>query len=169
MSFYPRFILAHCAALALITLCLIEAACGSGEGLAKGTAGLKTPPPSVTTALVKVMTLPVMGDLIGQSSAKERVSIVPRVTGFLEQIYFKEGAEVHKGEALFQMGQASYRIAVESAQSKLAQDATQSCRVDSAGRIRARAVYHPGTFGCGAGSQRRDHGNAKHESGADSE
>ena len=83
------------------------------------------PPPSVTTAIVKVMTVPVMGDFIGQSSAKETVSIVPRVTGFLEQIYFKEGAEVHVGEPLFQIEQASYKIAVESAQSKLAEDAAQ--------------------------------------------
>ena len=86
---------------------------------------MKMPPPSVTTAIVQVMTVPVMGDFIGQSSAKETVSIVPRVTGFLEQIYFKEGAEVHQGEALFQIEQASYKIAVESAQSKLAQDAAQ--------------------------------------------
>ena len=75
------------------------------------------PPPSVTTAIVQVMTVPVLGDFIGQSSAKETVSIVPRVTGFLEQIYFKEGAEVHKGEVLLQIEQASYKIAVESAPS----------------------------------------------------
>ena len=125
MSLYQRFFFANCAAVTLITVCLIQTSCGSSEGLAQGTAGAKMPPPSVTTAVVQVMTVPVMGDFIGQSSAKETVSIVPRVTGFLEQIYFKEGAEVRKGEALFQIEQASYKIAVESAQSKLAQDAAQ--------------------------------------------
>jgi len=125
LSFYQRIVFANCASVALIAACLIQTSCGSSKVLAKGTAGTKMPPPSVSSAIVKVMTVPVMGDFIGQSSAKETVSIVPRVTGFLEQIYFKEGAEVHKGEALFQIEQASYKIAVESAQSKLAQDAAQ--------------------------------------------
>jgi membrane fusion protein (multidrug efflux system) len=117
--------MANCAAIALVILCLVDSSCSSSKGLAKGTAATKIPPPSVTTAIVKVMTVPVMGDFIGQSSAKETVSIVPRVTGFLEQIYFKEGSEVHTGEALFQIEQASYKIAVESAQAKLAEDAAQ--------------------------------------------
>jgi membrane fusion protein (multidrug efflux system) len=125
LSFYPKLFFAHCATVALISVCLVQTSCGSSKGLAKGTAATKMPPPSVTIAIVKVMTVPVTGDFIGQSSAKETVSIVPRVTGFLEQIYFKEGAEVHTGEALIQIEQASYKIAVESAQSKLAQDAAQ--------------------------------------------
>jgi membrane fusion protein (multidrug efflux system) len=68
------------------------------------------------------MTVPVFGDFVGQSAAKETVNIVPRVTGFLEKIYFTEGLEVHKGEPLFQIEQAAYQIAIESAQAKLAQD-----------------------------------------------
>jgi membrane fusion protein (multidrug efflux system) len=125
MSSYRKLFIANYAAIALVTLCLVDSSCSSRKGLAKGTADTKMPPPSVTTAIVKVMTVPVMRDFIGQSSAKETVSIEPRVTGFLEQIYFKEGAEVHTGEPLFQIEQASYKIAVESAQSKLAEDAAQ--------------------------------------------
>lgn len=107
---------------------------------------MKMPPPSVTTAIVQVMTVPVMGDFIGQSSAKETVSIVPRVTGFLEQIYFKEGAEVHQGEALFQIEQASYKIAVESAQSKLAQDAAQLVKYQrDVARLEPLAAQHAAT------------------------
>jgi len=138
--------MANCAAIVLVTLCLVDSSCSSSKGLAEGTAGTKLPPPSVTTAIVKVTTVPVMGDFIGQSSAKETVSIVPRVTGFLEQIYFKEGAEVHTGEVLFQIEQASYKIAVESAQSKLAQDAAQLLKYQrDVARLEPLAAQHAAT------------------------
>jgi membrane fusion protein (multidrug efflux system) len=138
--------MANCAAIVLVTLCLVDSSCSSSNSLAKGTAGTKLPPPSVTTAIVKVTTVPVMGDFIGQSSAKETVSIVPRVTGFLEQIYFKEGAEVHTGEVLFQIEQASYKISVESAQSKLAQDAAQLLKYQrDVARLEPLAAQHAAT------------------------
>jgi membrane fusion protein (multidrug efflux system) len=110
-----------------LTLSLLSFALLSLEGCttkvkATGTAGAQAPSPTVRTAIVKVMTVPVFGDFVGQSAAKETVNIVPRVTGFLEKIYFTEGLEVHKGDRLFQIEQASYQIAIESAQAKLAQD-----------------------------------------------
>ncbi len=101
------------------------------------------PPPSVETALVKVMTVPVMGDFIGQSSAIETVNVIPRVTGFLEKIYFTEGLEVHKGDALFQIEQTSYRIAIESAQAKLAQDQAQLVKYQrDVARLQPLAAQH---------------------------
>jgi membrane fusion protein (multidrug efflux system) len=146
LSFYTRVFFADCVAVALITVCLIETSCGSSKGLAEGTATPKIPPPSVTIAIVEVRTVPLMGDFIGQSSAKETVSVVPRVTGFLEQIYFKEGAEVHKGETLFQIEQASYKIAIESAQSKLAQDAAQLVKYQrDVARLEPLAAQHAAT------------------------
>ena len=54
------------------------------------------PPPVVLIAVVQVRTVPVYGDFVGQSEAKETVNIVPRVTGFLEKIQFKEGSEVRQ-------------------------------------------------------------------------
>jgi membrane fusion protein (multidrug efflux system) len=84
--------------------------------------GPAMPPPAVKTAIVKVETIPTYGDFVGQSAAKETVNIVPRVTGFLEKIYFTEGAQVNAGEALFRIEQASYLISVKSAEAKLAQD-----------------------------------------------
>jgi membrane fusion protein (multidrug efflux system) len=66
--------------------------------------------------------VPVTGDFVGQTEAKETVTIVPRVTGFLEKIYFQEGATVRKGDSLFQIESASYKAALEQAQAKLAQD-----------------------------------------------
>jgi membrane fusion protein (multidrug efflux system) len=89
------------------------------------------------------MTVPVMGDFIGQSSAIETVNVIPRVTGFLEKIYFTEGLEVHKGDALFQIEQTSYRIAIESAQAKLAQDQAQLVKYQrDVARLQPLAAQH---------------------------
>ena len=104
------------------------------------------PPPAVETALVKVTTVPVRGDFIGQSSAIETVNIVPRVTGFLEKVYFTEGLQVHTGEALFQIEQTSYRIAIESAQAKLAQDQAQLVKYQrDVARLEPLAAQHAAT------------------------
>jgi membrane fusion protein (multidrug efflux system) len=100
----------------------------------------------VETALVKVMTVPVIGDFIGQSSAIETVNIIPRVTGFLEKVYFTEGLQVHTGEALFQIEQTSYRIAIESAQAKLAQDQAQLVKYQrDVARLEPLAAQHAAT------------------------
>jgi len=71
---------------------------------------------------VRVESVPVYGEFIGQTDAKEMVNIVPRVTGYLEKIRFREGEQVHQGDVLFEIEQALYKAALESAQAKLAQD-----------------------------------------------
>jgi membrane fusion protein (multidrug efflux system) len=106
----------------------------------------QVPAPAVETAIVRVATVPVIGDFIGQSSAIETVNITPRVTGFLEKIYFTEGLEVHTGEALFQIEQTSYRIAIESAQAKLAQDEAQLVKYQrDVARLEPLAAQHAAT------------------------
>jgi len=120
--------------------------CATG-GKSEPAKGAPQPPaPAVETAIVKVMTVPVTGDFIGQSSAIETVNIIPRVTGFLEKIYFTEGLEVHPGEALFQIEQTSYRIAIESAEAKLAQDQAQLVKYQrDVARLEPLAAQHAAT------------------------
>ena len=127
--------------------CLIGlAGCAANGKNDPSKAAAQPPPPSVETALVKKMTVPVMGDFIGQSSPIETVNITPRVTGFLEKIYFTEGLEVHTGEALFQIEQTSYRIAIESAQAKLAQDEAQLVKYQrDVARLEPLAAQHAAT------------------------
>ncbi len=62
------------------------------------------------------------GDFVGQTEAKETVVLIPRVTGFLEKSFFKEGSTVHVGDALIQIEPAAYRAALEQSEAKLAQD-----------------------------------------------
>lgn len=130
-----------------VSSCLVGlAGCSAKEKNDHSKAAGQPPPPSVGTALVKVMTVPVMGDFIGQSSAIDTVNITPRVTGFLEKVYFTEGLDVHAGEALFQIEQASYRIAIESAEAKLAQDQAQLVKYQrDVARLQPLAAQHAAT------------------------
>ena len=133
--------------IACLAGCLIGLAGCAASGKSEPPKGApQLPPPAVETAIVKVMTVPVIGDFVGQSSAIETVNLIPRVTGFLEKIYFTEGLEVHKGDALFQIEQTSYRIAIESAQAKLAQDQAQLVKYQrDVARLEPLAAQHAAT------------------------
>ena len=56
----------------------------------------------------------------GRVEAAETVGLVARVEGFLERRTFREGGDVGKGEVLFLIEQAPYRIAVEEREADLA-------------------------------------------------
>src|SRR5262249_32765533 len=59
-------------------------------------------------------------DYIGRLTAVDKVDIVARVPGFLEERKFKEGQYVKKGDLLFRIEQATYKAAVEQARATLA-------------------------------------------------
>ena len=56
----------------------------------------------------------------GRVEAVETVKLVARVEGFLEQRNFREGGDVEKGDLLFVIEQAPYRIEVEQREADLA-------------------------------------------------
>ncbi len=51
----------------------------------------------------------------GRFEALQRVEVRPRVTGYLQQIHFTDGAQVHKGDLLFTIDPRPYEIAVQQA------------------------------------------------------
>lgn len=112
---------ALCWCLACLSISLLFCSC-SKETVKAGSSGRETPAPVVRIGTVQVKNVPVYGDFVGQTEAKETVVIIPRVTGFLEKIFFKEGSTVHTGDTLFQIEPAAYRAALEQAEAKLAQD-----------------------------------------------
>jgi membrane fusion protein, multidrug efflux system len=54
-------------------------------------------------------------DFTGRTAAKDMVSIVPRVTGYLVRISFKEGAEVKKDDVLFEIDPRPYQAQYDQA------------------------------------------------------
>lgn len=103
----------------LLSVVLAQEACAGKKTEA---ANAQPPPPTVLVAPVQVKTVPVYGEFVGQTAAKDVVNVEARVSGFLEKVFFTEGSRVTKGQLLFQIEQASYQAALEAAQGKLAQD-----------------------------------------------
>jgi multidrug efflux system membrane fusion protein len=54
-------------------------------------------------------------DFTGRTEAKEAVDIRPRVTGYLVQMPFREGAEVKKGDLLFEIDPRPYQAQYDQA------------------------------------------------------
>jgi membrane fusion protein, multidrug efflux system len=92
------------------------AACGSEKGTASG----PTPPPIiVVTTTLQRQTVPISADFVASTAAMQSVDIHARVQGTLDQVYFKEGTPVHKGQLLFRIQSDKYVSAVQAAQASL--------------------------------------------------
>ena len=55
-----------------------------------------------------------------QIEGRQSIKIIPRVEGYLHQIYVKEGQRVKKGQVLFVIDQATYQAEVKSAEANVA-------------------------------------------------
>jgi membrane fusion protein (multidrug efflux system) len=78
------------------------------------------PPPAVSVTPVVSRQVTETGDYIGRVTAIDKVDIVARVPGFIEERNFTEGQQVKKGDLLFRVEQATYKAAVEQARAALA-------------------------------------------------
>jgi membrane fusion protein (multidrug efflux system) len=78
------------------------------------------PPPAVSVTPVVSRQVTETADYIGRITAIEKVDVVARVEGFLEERTFTEGQAVKKGDLLFGIEQAMYKAAVEQARATLA-------------------------------------------------
>jgi membrane fusion protein (multidrug efflux system) len=97
---------------------LLLAACGSPEQAGAPPAGT---PPAVVVATVSSQTVPIYGEYVARSEARETVEIRSRVAGFLEKVLFQEGSRVKAGELLFVIDQQPYQVALQAARGGLAQ------------------------------------------------
>ena len=59
------------------------------------------PPPAVSVAPVVSRQVTETGNFIGRVTAIDKVDIVARVPGFIEERYFTEGQQVETGDLLF--------------------------------------------------------------------
>ena len=59
-------------------------------------------------------------EFTGRTNAVESVNIVPRVTGYLTKMPFKEGAEVKAGDLLFEIDPRPYQAQFDQAQGQVA-------------------------------------------------
>ena len=78
------------------------------------------PPPAVSVTPVVSRQITETGDYIGRITAIDKVDVVARVPGFIEERNFVEGQQVKKGDLLFRIEQATYKAAVNQQQANLA-------------------------------------------------
>ncbi len=101
--------------LAPLTLLLL-AACGQGQQQQAG-----PPPPTVTVALPTQGTIVDRDEYVGRFVAVNSVEVRARVSGYLEQVHFKDGQIVKEGDVLFSIDKRPFQNAVDQARANLEQ------------------------------------------------
>ena len=77
-------------------------------------------PPAVSVERVASRKVTETGDFIGRVVAINKVDVVARVPGFIEERNFTEGQEVKAGDLLFRIEQDTYKAAVDQQQANVA-------------------------------------------------
>ena len=85
-----------------------------------GAVAQTAPPPSVSVVPVVSRQITETGTFIGRVTAIDKVEIVARIKGFIEERTFVEGQNVKRGDLLFRIEQATYKAAVEQQRASLA-------------------------------------------------
>jgi membrane fusion protein, multidrug efflux system len=78
------------------------------------------PSPAVSVTPVASRKVTETGEFVGRVTAINKVDVVARVAGFIEERTFTEGQTVKTGDLLFRIEQATYKAAVEQQRANLA-------------------------------------------------
>jgi RND family efflux transporter MFP subunit len=158
-AFSPVFSPVSALPLALIVLAgLCAGACTKGQTIAQAAPA----PPEVSVARVLVRNIVEWDEFTGRLVAVDTVAVRPRVSGYIERVAFKEGAEVKRGDPLFLIDQRPYVAELDRARADL-QRATS--RAELSKRERERAEKMIGTHAISQ-EEADERINAEHEAGA---
>jgi multidrug efflux system membrane fusion protein len=92
----------------------------TGCGRQQQAATPQQPPPGVVVVEAKAVDVPLYLDEIGKATALEAVTITPRIAGQIISKQFEDGAEIKKGQVLFQIDPAPSQAALAVAQAEVA-------------------------------------------------
>jgi membrane fusion protein (multidrug efflux system) len=82
------------------------------------------PPLEIAVLEVQPRSIPIYFDMIGQTSGSVDIPIRARVDGVLEEMHFREGRSVERGQLLYVIDSAPYQSKVVEAQGRLAEATT---------------------------------------------
>ena len=106
----------------------------------QGTAAAPAPPPAVVTvALPEQDTVTDYRDFTGRTVAIDAVVVRARVTGYLDKVLFKEGADVHAGDLLYEIDPRPYQAELAQAEGNVAAAEAKLVRLE-ADLARARTL-----------------------------
>ncbi|AQU81528.1 MULTISPECIES: efflux RND transporter periplasmic adaptor subunit [unclassified Halomonas] len=89
------------------------------------------PPPEVEVVDIAAQPVVLSESFTGRVEAAETVELRPRVSGYIQEVAFKEGELVEEGDLLFQIDPRPYQARVSAAQAELAQARSQSAQAAS--------------------------------------
>jgi len=89
------------------------------------------PPQEIEVYQVTPKTAPIYEEFVGQIYGEKDIPIRARVEGFLEEIHFKEGSQVNKGDLLYVIDPAPFQENVVAKQSMVAQANTMLTQTES--------------------------------------
>jgi membrane fusion protein (multidrug efflux system) len=115
-------------------------------------------PPAVGVAKAEKRPITETNEFIGRIQAMNRVDIVARVTAFLEQVRFKDGAEVTKGDILYRLERGPFEADLDAKKAVAEQMAAQlqnaSAALDRAHMLLERQVGTPATADAALATER---------------
>ena len=107
--------------LPLVTTLWALSGCGQGKSAVPST----PPPPPVSVAEVIAKQVNEWDEFTGHLEAVENVEVRPRVSGYIDRIAFRQGAEVSKGDLLFEIDPRPFRTELNRAEADLARAQSQ--------------------------------------------
>lgn len=104
----------------------------SGRAGRGGAGGLANAAQPVHVAAATQGEMPVVLTALGTVTPLANVTVLPQLSGTLQDVFFKEGQMVRKGDVLAQIDPRPYQISLENAQGTLARDEAllQTARLD---------------------------------------
>lgn len=91
---------------------LLAPVAATNDGMAQTTQAIPAPPPAVTVVRVTRKAVTPSLTFTGRVEAVDKVDLRARVSGYLEQRLFQEGAEVKAGDLLFTIEKAPYQTTI---------------------------------------------------------
>lgn len=129
--------------LALAPLFLFAAVLATGCGSRPTRPKDDTGPPVVTVAHPLVDKITIFTDLTGTVDSKEYVDVYPRVSGYIKEIKFKEGAEVKKDDVLVIIDPVIYEAQLGEAEGQVKNYEAQVAKA-AADLARTKETYDRG-------------------------
>src|SRR5215831_18383688 len=108
----------------LLFLASVVTGCSSGKASSPAKASSTAAPVTVSKAVSK--SLPMEIQAVGNVEAYSTVTVKAQVGGELTHVEFAEGADVKKGDRLFEIDPRPYQLEVTQAEANLAKDKAQS-------------------------------------------
>lgn len=95
--------------------------CDKKESGSEQAAQQRMPPAVVNVQTVAFATIPQVQEFSGRTAAFETSDVRPQVSGIIEEVRFREGSNVEKGQELYRINTDNYATSITSGQAAVAQ------------------------------------------------